>query len=85
MPDGSVSSTRSVSTSLATLGGVRAGTLPRDFAETHALQSGVEPFGVHHHEHVRETLPFGPQELGFRAVVLDSEGNRIALHSETDA
>ena len=24
-------------------------------------------------------------EHGFRAVVLDSEGNRIALHSETDA
>lgn len=27
--------------------------------------------------------PIGPH--GFRAVVLDSEGNRIALHSETDA
>ncbi|MBT5018911.1 MAG: VOC family protein [Planctomicrobium sp.] len=26
--------------------------------------------------------PIGPH--GFRAVVLDSEGNRIALHSETD-
>jgi predicted enzyme related to lactoylglutathione lyase len=32
---------------------------------------------------VQDTHPIGPH--GFRAVVLDSEGNRIALHSETDA
>ena len=33
--------------------------------------------------HVQDTHPIGPH--GFRAVVLDSEGNRIALHSEQDA
>lgn len=32
---------------------------------------------------VQDTHSIGPH--GFRAVVLDSEGNRIALHSETDA
>ncbi len=32
---------------------------------------------------IEDTHPIGPH--GFRAVVLDSEGNRIALHSETDA
>jgi predicted enzyme related to lactoylglutathione lyase len=32
---------------------------------------------------VHDTHAIGPH--GFRAVVLDSEGNRIALHSETDA
>ena len=32
---------------------------------------------------IQDTHPIGPH--GFRAVVLDSEGNRIALHSETDA
>ena len=32
---------------------------------------------------VKDTHSIGPH--GFRAVVLDSEGNRIALHSETDA
>jgi predicted enzyme related to lactoylglutathione lyase len=32
---------------------------------------------------VQDTHPIGPH--GFRAIVLDSEGNRIALHSETDA
>jgi predicted enzyme related to lactoylglutathione lyase len=31
---------------------------------------------------VQETHAIGPH--GFRSVVLDSEGNRIALHSETD-
>jgi uncharacterized protein len=31
---------------------------------------------------IQDTHPIGPH--GFRAVVLDSEGNRIALHSETD-
>jgi hypothetical protein len=31
---------------------------------------------------VQEIRSIGPH--GFRAVVLDSEGNRIALHSETD-
>ena len=29
------------------------------------------------------THPIGPH--GFRAIVLDSEGNRIALHSSVDA
>jgi hypothetical protein len=32
---------------------------------------------------IQDTHPIGPH--GFRAVVLDSEGNRIALHSRTDA
>lgn len=32
---------------------------------------------------LEETHPIGPH--GFRAVVLDSEGNRIALHSSVDA
>src|SRR6185295_10892437 len=32
---------------------------------------------------IQDTHPIGPH--GFRAVVLDSEGNRIALHSETDS
>ena len=32
---------------------------------------------------IEDTHPIGPH--GFRAVVLDSEGNRIALHSRTDA
>jgi uncharacterized protein len=31
----------------------------------------------------QDTHPIGPH--GFRAIVLDSEGNRVALHSETDA
>ena len=32
---------------------------------------------------IEDTHPIGPH--GFRAVVLDSEGNRIALHSRSDA
>ena len=32
---------------------------------------------------VEPLMSLGPH--GFRAVILDSEGNRIALHSETDA
>lgn len=32
---------------------------------------------------IEDTHAIGPH--GFRAVVLDSEGNRIALHSQTDA
>jgi predicted enzyme related to lactoylglutathione lyase len=32
---------------------------------------------------VQDVHAIGPH--GFRAVVLDSEGNRVALHSETDA
>lgn len=32
---------------------------------------------------VQDTHSIGPH--GFRAIVLDSEGNRIALHSESDA
>lgn len=32
---------------------------------------------------IEGTHPIGPH--GFRAIVLDSEGNRIALHSSTDA
>ncbi len=34
-------------------------------------------------ELVQEIHPIGPH--GFRALVLDSEGNRLALHSESDA
>jgi predicted enzyme related to lactoylglutathione lyase len=32
---------------------------------------------------IEDTHPIGPH--GFRAVVLDSEGNRVAFHSRTDA
>jgi uncharacterized protein len=32
---------------------------------------------------VRDIQPIGPH--GFRAIVLDSEGNRIALHSSSDS
>jgi uncharacterized protein len=32
---------------------------------------------------IQDTHAIGPH--GFRAIVLDSEGNRIALHSESDA
>ncbi len=32
---------------------------------------------------VEDTHSIGPH--GFRAIILDSEGNRLALHSETDA
>src|SRR5215213_5427677 len=32
---------------------------------------------------IQDTHSIGPH--GFRAIALDSEGNRIALHSETDA
>jgi uncharacterized protein len=32
---------------------------------------------------IQDTHAIGPH--GFRAVVLDSEGNRVALHSESDA
>ena len=32
---------------------------------------------------IEETHSIGPH--GFRAIVLDSEGNRVALHSNTDA
>ena len=32
---------------------------------------------------IEDTQAIGPH--GFRAIVLDSEGNRVALHSETDA
>ncbi len=45
----------------------------------HAV-SQVEPLGG---SIVQPTHAIGPH--GFRAVVKDSEGNRIALHSQTDA
>ncbi len=32
---------------------------------------------------LEEVHPIGPH--GFRAIILDSEGNRLALHSQTDA
>ncbi len=32
---------------------------------------------------IQDTHSIGPH--GFRAIVLDSEGNRVALHSETDS
>lgn len=32
---------------------------------------------------VEDVHPIGP--YGFRAIVIDSEGNRLALHSQTDA
>jgi len=38
---------------------------------------------VHGGQVVQSTHPIGPH--GFRAIVRDSEGNRVALHSQSDA
>ena len=47
------------------------------------LRDAVEQVTAHGGSIVEPAQSIGPH--GFRAVVLDSEGNRIALHSESDA
>jgi predicted enzyme related to lactoylglutathione lyase len=47
------------------------------------LRDAVEKTTSHGGTVVQDTHAIGPH--GFRAIVLDSEGNRIALHSEDDA
>ncbi|MEO0479275.1 MAG: VOC family protein [Planctomycetota bacterium] len=47
------------------------------------LPDAVEKTRAHGGEVVQDTHPIGPH--GFRAIVRDSEGNRIALHSETNS
>lgn len=47
------------------------------------LRSAVEAVRAHGGTVQTEIHPIGP--YGFRAEVLDSEGNCVALHSETDA
>jgi len=44
-------------------------------AVSHVAQNGGEV--------LEEVVPIGPH--GFRAVIVDSEGNRVALHSNVDA
>ena len=46
------------------------------------LRDAVAAVTKHGGKVVKEIHPIGPH--GFRAVVLDSEGNRIALHSTVD-
>ncbi len=46
------------------------------------IRDAVGKITTHGVKVVQEIHAIGPH--GFRAVVLDSEGNRIALHSETD-
>ena len=47
------------------------------------IRDAVGRVGALGGEVLEDTHPIGPH--GFRAIVRDSEGNRIALHSETDA
>ncbi|MCB9882753.1 MAG: VOC family protein [Planctomycetes bacterium] len=47
------------------------------------IRDAVSKAREHGGEVVEDTHSIGPH--GFRAIVLDSEGNRIALHSESDA
>lgn len=47
------------------------------------IQDAVKKVAGNGGQVIQETHPLGPH--GFRAVILDSEGNRLALHSETDA
>ena len=47
------------------------------------LRAAVEAVKANGGTGQKDVHPIGP--YGFRAVVLDSEGNRIALHSEKDA
>ena len=47
------------------------------------IRDAIAQVTKHGGEVVQEIHAIGPH--GFRAIVLDSEGNRIALHSMTDA
>ena len=47
------------------------------------IQDAVSKVVPHGGTVLQTTHPIGPH--GFRAVVLDSEGNRVALHSRSDA
>ena len=47
------------------------------------IRDAVSEVAKHGGSVVEEVHGIGPH--GFRAIVLDSEGNRIALHSQTDA
>lgn len=47
------------------------------------LHDSVDKAQAHGGKIVLPIHPIGPH--GFRAIILDSEGNRIALHSEVDA
>jgi len=47
------------------------------------IRDAVAQVTEHGGKIVQETHSIGPH--GFRALILDSEGNRVALHSETDA
>jgi predicted enzyme related to lactoylglutathione lyase len=47
------------------------------------IRDAVDQVVPHGGTVIKTTHPIGPH--GFRAVVLDSEGNRVALHSNTDA
>ena len=47
------------------------------------IREAVKAVESHQGELVQDVHAIGP--FGFRAIVVDSEGNRIVLHSETDA
>jgi len=47
------------------------------------LRDAVAQVTAHGGKVLQDTHAIGPH--GFRAIVRDSEGNRIALHSESDA
>ncbi len=47
------------------------------------IRDAVAQVTEHGGKIVQETHSIGPH--GFRALILDSEGNRVALHSESDA
>ncbi len=47
------------------------------------IRDAVAKVGENGGEVQQDVHPIGPH--GFRAIVLDSEGNRIALHSESDS
>jgi predicted enzyme related to lactoylglutathione lyase len=47
------------------------------------IRDAVEKVKNHGGKIVEDVHPIGPH--GFRAILIDSEGNRVALHSRTDA
>ena len=47
------------------------------------IQDAVSKVGSNDGKIVKTTHSIGPH--GFRAIIIDSEGNRIVLHSESDA
>jgi predicted enzyme related to lactoylglutathione lyase len=47
------------------------------------IREAVKKATDHGGKIVEDVHPIGPH--GFRAIILDSEGNRVALHSRTDA